>query len=304
MEILVASISQSTLKQYESSLRQWWLFCETEGHNFYKPDRNVIIRFLTKCFKDGASYSSLNTMRSAISLISINKIGDDLLISRFFRGVFKLRPSRPKYTQTWDVSIVLSYLRSLVPLQGLALSDLTEKTVMLLALATAHRAQTLGNIKIDNIMFTSKGAEIMIPDLIKTSGPGRFQPLLVLPNFDEDKDICVTTSLKRYIEVTSKIRKDENKLFIAVRKPFKAVGSQSISRWIKIVLEKSGIDVSQFKSHSTRHASTSAALLKGIDLSTIRRTAGWSDNSQTFAHFYNRPILSSNEAFARAVLEK
>ena len=47
---------------------------------------------------------------------------------------------------------------------------------------------------------------------------------------------------------------------------------------------------------------TSSALLKGVDLSTIRRTAGWSKNSEIFAKFYNRPIIKEN-TFLSTVLK-
>lgn len=57
-----------------------------------------------------------------------------------------------------------------------------------------------------------------------------------------------------------------------------------------------------FSAHSTRHAATSAAYVKGISLETIRRTAGWSQGSQMFARVYNRPI-ETKEEFAKAVFQ-
>lgn len=104
-----------------------------------------MIHLLTECFKAGASYGTLNSHRSAISLISKDKIGEDRLVTRFLKGVFerRLKPAQPRYTFTWDVSIVLSYLEKLYPLENLSFKDLTRKTAMLLALCTVHRAQTL-----------------------------------------------------------------------------------------------------------------------------------------------------------------
>lgn len=78
--------------------------------DFYTPDRNNLLKFLTGIFNNGASYSTLNTYRSAISLISKDKIGEDLIVSRFLKGSSKLRPLKPKYSYTWDVSVVLKYL--------------------------------------------------------------------------------------------------------------------------------------------------------------------------------------------------
>ena len=243
----------------------------------------------------------MNTYRSAVSLLSTEKIGEDLLISRFFKGISKLRTPKPKYAFTWNVSIVLNYLRSLYPLCNLNLSHLTYKTVMLIALCTAHRTQTLANIRISNIKSTNTGLEIRIPELIKTSGCNRFQPLLLLPKYSQDQRLCVASTVIHYINVTKDLRLDDT-LFIAIVKPHKAVGAQTISRWIKIILDESGIDTSIFTAHSTRHASTSCAATKGVDLNVIRSTAGWTGASEVFGRFYNRPILPQNSDFAASIL--
>ena len=82
--------------------------------------------------------------------------------------------------------------------------------------------------------------------------------------------------------------------------PFKRVGRDTISRWLKLVLTDSGIDTSRFKPHSTRAANTSAASNASVSLDDILHTAGWSSES-TFAKFYNKPIVKEN-TFADKVL--
>ena len=305
VDIVTASITKSTTKQYESALSPWFKYCNLNKLNCYKPTRSSILSFLTQKFNEGSSYGTLNSARSAISLISGEKIGEDDTICRFLKGVSKLRPPRPKYEYTWDVNIVLKYLEKLYPLDDLTLKDLTFKTVMLLVLSTAHRAQTIANIKVENIKGTDAGLLIHITDQIKTSAPGRYQPLLSLPFFEENPKLCVASSVLKYIERTKDLRASFDKLFIAFRKPHNDVCAQSISRWIKSILGESGIDTSIFTAHSTRHASTSRAFTSGVDIDTIRRTAGWSKESQTFARFYNREIVTSdNNKFALAILSK
>lgn len=96
-----------------------------------------IIKFLNHLFKKGASYSTLNTARSTISLISLHDINKNGLISRFLKGVYKQRPIKPKYSTTWDVSPVLNYLEKQHPLKELKLKNVVEKVATLLALTTA-----------------------------------------------------------------------------------------------------------------------------------------------------------------------
>lgn len=85
--------------------------------------------FLTNCFNQGANYSALNTNRSAISLISAYKINEDDLISRFFKGVFKKRPTKPRYASRWDITTVLNYLEKLGPIKKLKMKEAAEKVV-------------------------------------------------------------------------------------------------------------------------------------------------------------------------------
>ena len=59
------------------------------------------------------------------------------------KGIFNLRPPRPRYESTWDVSKVHHFLRSLSPVKYLKLKDLTLKLTMLIALTNAARAQLI-----------------------------------------------------------------------------------------------------------------------------------------------------------------
>ncbi|KAL4720573.1 hypothetical protein ACJJTC_012328 [Scirpophaga incertulas] len=55
--------------------------------------------------------------------------------------------------------------------------------------------------------------------------------------------------------------------------------------------------------HSTRHASTSRAARLGINIDTIRATAGWTGTSTVFAKFYNRSVCENSlDDFSTAIL--
>jgi len=53
----------------------------------------------------------------------------------------------------------------------------------------------------------------------------------------------------------STLRNKSDYLFVAIVKPHKSVASCTITWWLKEVLKLSGIDVNNFKAHSTRSAS-------------------------------------------------
>ena len=124
-DLMLASLSKSTLKQYQSSLDRWFRFCDSCNINPFNLDESMVIKFLISGFKDGKSYSALNTDRCAISLLSLNKIGESSLIKRLLKACYELKPTVPKYSTMWGVNIVLDYLESLGNSSELSLKDLT-----------------------------------------------------------------------------------------------------------------------------------------------------------------------------------
>ena len=233
IEIAFASLSDATIKQYSVVFKPWFSYCQRKSCDPYNAEIKEILEFLSEKFNNGASYGTLNTARSAISLISRIDISDNDGIRRFFKGVFRLRPTNPKYTKTWDTEILLQFAARLEPIEKLSLEQITKKLMILLALGTAHRMQTLSLIRINNITINTTGVEIKIMDHIKTSRVGSIRPVFFLPRFKENLGLCVARSLEHYMKVTKEYRKEKNRLFITVKKPHKAASTQTISRWIK-----------------------------------------------------------------------
>ena len=151
LDITLPSITDSTYKQYDSALKNWWYFCaknKKDPFTDYIPD---ILEFLTEKFNNGASYGSVNCYRSAIALIVGPTIAQDDRSKRFFKGVAKLRPQKSKYDSTWNPKIVLDFFNSLPENGDLSIKELSLKVITLLALITGHRMQTFSLINIENI---------------------------------------------------------------------------------------------------------------------------------------------------------
>jgi len=105
-------------------------------------------------------------------------------------------------------------------------------------------------------------------------------------------------NLQAYIDQTEGLRREstDKPLFIALKKPHTGVTASTISRWLKEIMQTSGIDTGVFKLHSTRSASVSAAKRRGVSTSDILKAAQWSMES-TFQRFYYRPLDSLILAF-------
>lgn len=303
LDIVSASLADSTYGQYDSCLRHWWQFCIEKHSDPFSADVPFILEFLACLVEKGASFNSTGCHRSAISLLLGPELAKDSRMIRFFRGLARIRPPAPRYDFTWDPNVLLQYFGALPPNSELPLSVLSKKSLALLALISAHRMQTFSLIHRQDIRQLTDRIEIRVPSRIKTSGPRRTQPLLVLPFYLSDVNICAASTLLHYLDRTKVLRQDISRCFISFKKPFLPVSSQSLSRWMKDIMEEAGIDTSIFRAHSSRHAATSKAHRSGIDVDLIRRTAGWSSGSSVFAHFYKLDVVPDRADFARALYD-
>lgn len=291
--------------QYKVYYKKWQEFCVRAGADPLNPSSSGLLDFLTELYTSGLGYSALNTARSAISslgtLADNSRLGDEPIIKRFFRGVFNMRPSRPRYSSTWDVNQVLEYIKIEWGDETISLKFLSFKLLMLIALVTGQRGQSFHLMNLEHMVDNAHSVEFTIVQPIKTTRPGSGQTVLILPAYPEDTRICVVSTLWEYLNRTHDLRstKDKN-LFISFAKPHKPVSRDTISRWVKSTLALAGVDTGIFKAHSTRAAATAAAFRYKVPIDTILKTAGWS-NVGTFATFYNKDIQDTTQ-FGRSLL--
>ena len=178
------------------------------------------------------------------------------------------------------------------PIQNISLKHLSLKLTMLLALTTSQRVQTLQVLNISNMTMRVNECVFVIDSVLKTTKPGKHLTNIRIQALLDNRNLCPLEHLKQYLDKTSTIRGLHTQLLLSYQKPHRPVSTDTIARWIKLVLTEAGIDTTVFSAHSTRAASTSAAHSKGISIDKILATAGWSTES-TFCRFYRKPIVSS-----------
>ena len=305
--ILLNSLSCGTAKQYQPFVNQWIKYCQVSNIDPYTASVTKGIEFLTKLFNSkDLGYSSLNTATSALSLIiePHNGItfGKHPLVQRFMKGVFRLRPTLPKYTFTFDATVVLQYLKQMDPLDKLSLKDLSLKLAMIICLLSAQRDQVLAALVITAMQLCEEKCTFYIKELMKTSRPGKHTPPVELLSYPYDKSLCPVTLIKHYLWRTFNIRGVFIILFVSYTYPHQPVTTTTLGRWCCTMLKRAGIS-NNFASHATRSAATSKAHSLGMSLSEIYRTAGWSSSS-VFAKYYNKPIKENLGAVLLSTLKQ
>ena len=302
--LIEASWRPGTEKSYSSAWRQWWGWCSERQISPFPESITPVVEFIAHKFEEGKQCSTLNSYRSALPAtippIEGNPVGQHPLVCRALQGSFNRRPLKPKYTTTWDVGLVVTFLQvKMADNQSLNLKQISLKSATLLALANAARASDLVALDVQFTQRTAEGVIFRIPGLTKTrrSGPPRS---LFIASF-EDKRVCPVHTLECYLSRTEQLRKTssgKHQLFLGLKKPHNPVTSATIVRWVKEVLSLAGVDIMAFSSHSTRAASASAARNRGVSVKDIMDAAGWTRQS-TFETYYNKLLPSE---FTQAVL--
>ena len=304
-ELITASWRSGTQKSYNSAWRKWASWCAERGQDPFSSPVKEILDFLAFEFESGKQYSTINSYRSALSAFHMPiegyAVGTHPLVLRLLQGMFNQRPPQPRYESTWNVNVVLAFLAKLPDNKDLSLVDLTSKLVMWMALANADRASDLNSLDTRYMQYTQTGVTFKIPGLTKTrrSGP----PIVAFyPVLESNASLCPVSTLKAYMEVTKQIRQETKQvvLFLSVKKPHNPVSNSTVSRCLKALMAKAGIDTTRFKAHSTRAGATSKAKATGVSMADILKAAVWSRES-TFEQFYHRPIQAST--FGPSVLD-
>ena len=125
---------------------------------------------------------------------------------------------------------------------------------MLLSLVTAQRGQYIHLLDVSRMTLTGNSCSFQLLEHTKTSRPGHCGPQISFSEFTPDVDICHIRTLAEYLERTKDKRLDHTQPLISYVRPFRPVSRDTISRWLKMVLDKAGINTSIFKPHRTRAA--------------------------------------------------
>lgn len=304
---MLHSWKEGTRKSYRNYIQQWRMFCEFHKVDPYDPSVLHVTNFLRLLLEDGASYSTINVARCSLSAVldtgTSTTIGSDWMVGRVVKGCGNLKPPEPKYDTTWDVSKVFRLLESWGRNTDLTLLRLSKKTVILLLLCTAHRGQTVWMFKKSGLKWTDYGARFNMDCQLKHNQPGEPLSTIKVYEYPRNRNICPVHSLRAYMDRTKSLRGKINQVFITTTKPYRAVARNTISGWVKKVLSAAGIDTTRFASHSTRAASTSAALASGINVNTFMQQASWKC-AQTFAVHYNKPIEDNQGSVTHSVANR
>ena len=163
-----------TRVQYDSLLRGWQGFCSQRKVHPLSPTILDVISYLTSMYGRGLQYTPIASARSVLSgflhIPGVTSISSHPLIIRLLKGIFHVRPPKPRYEFIWGTELVLHFLKNLHP-SVIGLKLLTLKTVTLLTLLSGQRVSTLHQFRLSQMQRTPTIVVFNIQGLLKQSRP-------------------------------------------------------------------------------------------------------------------------------------
>jgi hypothetical protein len=112
--------------------------------------------------------------------------------------------------------------------------------------------------------------------------------------FPKHRGIDPVHYIETYISRTEGVRGDIPQLFLTTKGETRPISKDTARNWVRDILKRCDINVSQFGPGSTRGASSSKASSMGASLEEILKAGEWS-NESTWQRYYNKPIIKKNK---------
>ena len=304
-DLILNSRRESTTKNYESTWKQWILWCRRRGVDPITCPLRHVLDYLASMFQD-KEYRTIGVHRSAISAYHIPidgfAVGQHPTVSDLMSGVANLRPPKPKYGFTWDVELVLNLFRSWP--DRLTAKQLTLKTATLLGLIAISRG---AEIHLLDLNFLNKFHDFYrfgLAGTVKNVKAGKKPTPIEFHRHEEDPKLCPLQCLDDYISLTETWRKEgvPSSLFLSFVAPHGPISKSRLAGWVKEVLHLAGINTDIFQAHSLRGAASSQAYLKGLSIKEVLNQGSWSRES-TWQKYYHKQVVPISKKFQDGVLK-
>ncbi|XP_051980853.1 uncharacterized protein LOC127642225 [Xyrauchen texanus] len=308
--------ASSTRSLYDCKWRVFEEWCEGRRVTSYQCSITDILCFLQDLMDKGRSFSTIKVYLAAIAACHVGfdsaTVGQHPLIRRFMKGARRSLPVPRRVVPEWDLSMVLDTMsqQPFEPLGSISLKNLSFKTALLLALASAKRVSDMHAFSVHPscTKFSLSGDKVFLrpnPAFMPKCFPAFTCEVIELSAlhpapFSSTEDqrlnaLCPVCALRVYLDRTSSFRKSDQ-LFISWGPPHsgKPISKQCLSHWlveaISLAYESRGVQPPEgIRAHSTRGMAASWALFKGVSLQDICAAASWA-SPHTFARYYRLDV--------------
>ncbi|KAM9955062.1 hypothetical protein ACTFIW_008726 [Dictyostelium discoideum] len=218
-------------------------------------------------------------------------------------GIDKLRPSSAKYQEIWDANQVFKHLSTIKALviPKYTYTALLNKTLVLCKIFGSERSSDLVKWSFNGLIIT--------PDSIK--GPvinakeqrkGVLSILELTSLDDTNSQVSPVRHLSTYLRASKGRRKPHSGDSDFIQNECKPFDVKEINIIVLSTLSSSGIDISKFKSHSTRSAMASLLLSNNVPFHVVKKMVRWKSNYIVDTFYDKRIIGGKSGGFLNTVV--
>ena len=194
--LIQAGWSKGTNSAYQSAWTRWSSWC---GEWKINPFSCSVKYFRLNFYEEGLQHRTINVICCAVSmthdLVKGLLIGQHPMVSRLLKGVYNLRPPKPRYVSTWDVDSVLRHITAMGENDSLKLRDLSRKLALLMAMVEASRSSELQSLDLRYRVFSPDAVSFRLSSLTKKRVVGAPPKEVVFGAFPEDSRLCVVNDI-------------------------------------------------------------------------------------------------------------
>jgi site-specific recombinase XerD len=259
------ALSNKTASRYEKELQCWKAYCSEHKISTLNADPHHVLCCLWNKWQSSKSVSSCKTLRSAISTFlsshSLPSLSTNPLLHYFILAIEHLHPSHPRYDTVFDVTQVYSFLSSLPSNDLLPLVQLRAKLALLLCLTCQIRFEE--QLRIERLPFRNESSSVTVSFIDKCYRfrGGKCLPVRICECTDEAVDPL--RAARAFIARTDSLFPTPPSPLMCGLNDEKTVKGVTLSKSVKQLLEKAGIDVHRFTAYACKHAGISAQINKG-----------------------------------------
>ena len=248
------------------------------------------LKFFTELYEKGCQYSSITLARSAlasvVTLRGYTTLSDHPLIKRFIKGVYHLRPPKPKYSSIWDADILLRYWEQIEDNSQLNLLEHSKKVTTLLVLLHGLRTSTIGTFGINLITMSNDTCIFYPSELLKHDRQRRSRYKIINKKFENSK-LFPMSATKEYLKRRAEYNVAHTKFLFTTLSPYGPSHKDTIARWVKYTLARAGVNSNIFSFYSCRSFASCKADNMDVNMDTILKMGCWSRQS-AFRKFYSK----------------
>ncbi|KAM9954871.1 hypothetical protein ACTFIW_000974 [Dictyostelium discoideum] len=294
-ELLMKSWEPSTLKVYSSSYTRFRNFCSSNSLNPANITLVDFMDYLTHLFKHKPplAFSTINGHRSMLNQLLLLKnqidIVNDPFITIIMTGIHKLRPSSAKYQEIWDANQVFKHLSTIKVIPKYTYTALLKKTLVLCKMFGLARSSDLVKWSFNGLIITPDSIKGPVVNA-KEQRKGVLSILELTSLDDTNSQVCPVRHLSTYLRASKGRRMPHSGDYVFIQIEGKPLDIKEINIIVLSTLSSSGIDISKFKSHSTRSAMASLLLSNNVPFHVVKKMGRWKSND-TVDTFYDKRII-------------